>query len=135
MVKVTVNYEGELRCSATHIQSGATMQTDAPLDNNGRGESFSPTDLCATALGTCISTIIGMQMERLGIDLAGMKVEVTKEMSADTPRRISKLVTEIWLPCAVAEEHQQVIERAAKTCPVHFSLHPDIDKPILFHWC
>lgn len=135
MVEVTVHYEGELRCTATHPQSGATLQTDAPLDNNGKGESFSPTDLCATALGSCISTIVGMQMERLGVDLAGMKVKVTKEMATATPRRIRKLATEIWLPCPVSIEHQERIKQAAENCPVHLSLHPEIEKPILFHWC
>lgn len=135
MVKVTVDYEGDLRCKATHPESGARLQTDAPVDNNGKGESFSPTDLCATALGTCISTIVGMQMERLGIDLAGMKVEVTKEMFKYKPRRIGKLTTEIWMPCAVSEEHKKIIERAVKTCPVHLSLHTDIEKPVIFHWC
>ena len=112
-----------------------TKSSSSPLDNNGKGESFSPTDLCAVALGSCISTIVGMQMERLGIELAGMRVEVSKEMFKYKPRRIAKLTTEIWMPCAVSEDHKKVIERAAKTCPVHLSLHSEIEKPIHFHWC
>ena len=134
MVKVTVNYEGALRCSVEHGPSGNKLVTDAPVDNNGKGESFSPTDLCASALGACIATIVGMQTERLGIDLSGMQIEVSKEMTAELPRRIARLTTEIRVPVVVSEAHQLLIEKAARGCPVHLSLHSEIEKPIIFHW-
>ena len=134
MVKVTVNYEGELRCTVKHGPSAATFQTDAPVDNNGKGESFSPTDLCASALGSCIATIVGMQMEQMGIDLKGMRIEVKKEMSENQPRRITRLATEIWLPIELNDDQMWKVEIAAKNCPVHHSLHPEIEKPMIFHW-
>ncbi|MGB0413530.1 MAG: OsmC family protein [Coraliomargarita sp.] len=134
MVKISIDYQGQLRSQAVHSPSGTTLTTDAPVDNNGKGESFSPTDLCATALGSCMATIIGMQTEALGIDLSGMRIEVSKAMSADLPRRIVELVTEIWLPIELDAEQQKLVEKAALTCPVHYSLHPEIAKPIQFHW-
>jgi putative redox protein len=134
MVKVKINYEGGLRCLLEHEKSGKTFQTDAPVDNNGKGESFSPTDLCASALGSCIATIIGMQMEALGLDLSGMRIEVQKEMTADLPRRIAKLTTEIWLPIELDDDQQWKVQLAAKNCPVHHSLSSDIEKPIIFNW-
>lgn len=134
MVQMTVNYEGSLRCKVTHEESGGTFQTDAPLDNNGKGEAASPTDLCAAALGSCMATIIGMQMEREGCNLVGMRIEVKKEMSKYKPRRIICLATEIWLPQCLDKKQQRKIELAAKGCPVHRSLSSEIDKPITFHW-
>ena len=134
MVKIKIKYEGELRCQLVHELSGKAFKTDAPVDNNGKGESFSPTDLCASALGSCIATIIGMQMEALGLDLTGMRIEVQKEMSADLPRRITKLTTEIWLPIALNDDQMWQVEIAAKNCPVHHSLNPEIEKPIIFNW-
>ncbi len=134
MVKVTIDYEGALRCEIQHGPSGRTLQTDAPVDNNGKGESFSPTDLCASALGSCIATIVGMQMEQLGIDLKGMRIEVRKEMTKDLPRRIARLETEVWLPFHLEAKHQLKVETAAKNCPVHHSLSSEIEKPITFHW-
>lgn len=134
MVQVSINYEGALHCSVTHGPSGAVLQTDAPVDNNGKGESFSPTDLCASALGSCMATIVGMQLQRVGVEMAGMRLQVSKEMSADLPRRIAKLSTEIWITQELSEEQKALVEKAALTCPVHHSLHPEIEKPILFHW-
>jgi putative redox protein len=134
MVQMTVKYEGSLRCKVTHEQSGGVLYTDAPLDNNGKGEAASPTDLCAAALGSCIATIIGMQMEQHGVDLTGMRVEVQKEMSKYRPRRIIKLSTEVWLPAQLDEKQKRLVELAAKGCPVHHSLSSEIDKPIVFHW-
>lgn len=134
MVQMTVNYEGSLRCKVTHGPSGGTLQTDAPLDNNGKGEAASPTDLCAAALGSCIATIVGMQMKREGVDLAGMRIEVNKEMSPDLPRRITRLSTKVWIPCQLDEKKKRSVEVAARGCPVHHSLSPEIDKPIVFHW-
>lgn len=131
---MTVKYEGSLRCTVTHEPSGGSFQTDAPLDNNGKGEAASPTDLCAAALGSCMATIIGMQMEKLGHDLTGMRVEVQKEMSNYKPRRIIRLSTEIWLPAKLDAKEKRTIELAAKGCPVHHSLNSEIDKPLHFHW-
>jgi uncharacterized OsmC-like protein len=122
MVKIAIDYAGGLRCNAVHGPSGARLETDAPVDNHGRGESFSPTDLVATALGTCMATVMGIYAERKGIDLRGMKIEVTKEMTQSPPRRIAGLA------------HDPALENAAKTCPVHQSLHLDIAKPVVFHW-
>lgn len=134
MVTISIDYEGQLRSTLTHGPSKKTVQTDAPVDNNGKGESFSPTDLCASALGSCIATIVGMQMEALGVDLKGMRLEVRKEMSANLPRRIARLETEIWLPVPLTDDQQMKVEIAAKNCPVHQSLHPEIEKPMTFHW-
>lgn len=134
MVKVSINYEGGLRCAATHGPSGKAVVTDAPVDNHGKGESFSPTDLVATALGTCMATIMGIVAERHHIDLKGMKVEVIKEMSTDTPRRIARLATIIDVPLPANHPQRELLERGALTCPVHQSLHPGIDKPLEFRW-
>lgn len=132
MVKISVNYEGELHCSATHEPSGTVLATDAPVDNQGRGESFSPTDLCATALASCMATIMGIKARSLGIELAGMVLSVEKHMTTTAPRRIASLPVTINLPAALnlTEEQQQTLLRSAKSCPVHHSLHPEIEKPI-----
>lgn len=134
MVQMTVKYEGDLRCEVTHEPSGASFTTDAPVDNNGKGEATSPTDLCAAALGSCMATIIGMRVEKEGYDLKGMRIEVQKEMSADLPRRIVRLSTQIWLPVQFDEKLERKVKVAAESCPVHYSLNPEIDKPITFHW-
>jgi putative redox protein len=134
MVKVKINYTGELRCELEHEKSGKTFETDAPVDNQGKGQSFSPTDLCAAAFGSCIATIVAMQMDALGVDLSGMRIEVQKEMTKNQPRRIASLMTEIWLPIELNDEQQWKVELAAKNCPVHHSLHPEIKKPIIFNW-
>ena len=132
MVKIDLEYTGGLHCFATHGPSGRTLETDAPVDNHGRGESFSPTDLVATALGACMSTVMGIYAESRGIDLRGMKLTVSKEMTATPPRRIARITTEIWLPAGVKQD--AALERAALTCPVHASLHPEVEKPITFHY-
>ena len=132
MVKMTVEYAGDLHCSATHGPSGRTLETDAPVDNQGRGESFSPTDLTATSLAACMATVMGIYAKRKGIDLSGMKIEVGKEMTQTPPRKIARLSVEIWMPGTVA--HDPALENAALTCPVIQSLHPDIEKPVTFHW-
>ena len=134
MVKISIAYEGSLRCKATHGPSGEKIVTDAPVDNHGKGEYFSPTDLVAAALGTCMATIMGIVAERHRIDLTGVHVEVAKEMSTDAPRRIARLATIIDVPLPADHPHREVLERAAMTCPVHQSLHPDIEKPIEFRW-
>ena len=134
MVQIIVKYEGALRCKVIHEPTGTFFPTDAPLDNNGKGEVVSPTDLCAAALGSCMATIIGMQIEKLGFDLIGMRGEVHKEMSKSKPRRIIKLNTEIRLPVKLDDKAKHTVELAAKTCPVHHSLSSEIEKPICFHW-
>ena len=134
MVRIDIRYEGELHCEATHTPSGRTLTTDAPVDNQGRGESFSPTDLVATALGTCTATIMGIAAERHGVDLTGMRITVVKEMVAEPVRRIGKLVTVFHIPAEPEEKVRTVLERAAHSCPVHHSLHPDIEAPLTFRW-
>ncbi|MDD2763322.1 MAG: OsmC family protein [Opitutaceae bacterium] len=134
MVKISGEYQGDLHCAATHGPSGRTLETDAPVDNQGRGETFSPTDLVATALGTCILTTMGIAARRLDLDLKGARFEVTKEMSADMPRRIVRLATHIWLPVSRSTDRDGVLERTAHACPVHKSLSPAVDVPIVLHW-
>ncbi len=134
MVKVSIDYQGSLRCAVRHELSGASLCTDAPRDNHGKGESFSPTDLCASALGSCMGTIVGMQMSKLGLDMTDMRIEVTKEMSKYPPRRIARLKTEIWVPVQLDTAQKRKLQLAVKNCPVHHSLSSEIDKPVLFHW-
>jgi putative redox protein len=134
MVKIRTTYEGGLRCEATHGPSGTTLLTDAPVDNHGKGESFSPTDLMATALGACMMTIMGIVAERHAIDLVGMQVETIKEMTQAPPRRIAALRTRLTIPLPPDHPQRSLLEQAALTCPVHKSLHPDIDAAIEFVW-
>jgi uncharacterized OsmC-like protein len=133
-VEITAVYEGQLRCRATHGPSKNTLITDPPVDNHGKGESFSPTDLVATALGTCMETVMAIFAERHGIDLRGMHVTVRKEMTQVPVRRIAKLTTEIRMPLPPTHEHRATLERTAHTCPVHSSLHPDVEKVVTFIW-
>jgi uncharacterized OsmC-like protein len=134
MVKITGEYQGDFHCLARHEPSGNTLNTDAPKDNQGRGEAFSPTDLTATSLATCIATTMAMAARRQGVELHGLRFEVTKEMSKDAPRRIARLAVELWLPVAKTPELARLLEHAAHHCPVHASLHPAVEKPITFHW-
>ena len=134
MVKITGEYQGDLHCVATHAPSSNTLVTDAPKDNQGRGEAFSPTDLVATALATCIATTMAMVARKHGVELKGLRYEVTKEMSTDAPRRIARLTTTLWLPLPRSEPLAAALERAAHQCPVHQSLHPQVEKPIVLHW-
>lgn len=126
-VTIEVEYQGGLHTEATHGPSQATLTTDAPTDNGGRGEGFSPTDLVATALGGCILTIMGLVAERNGLDISGTRARVTKEMVADPHRRIARLeVVLTWPPgCEFSAADRAKLERAASHCPVHASLHPD----------
>lgn len=134
MVEVNIIYQGQLHCEATHEPSGAVIQTDAPRDNMGKGEGFSPTDLVATALGSCILTVMGISARKLDIDLSGVTVKVQKEMLSSPVRRIGKLATEVSFPMPVSEEHKKILEHAALTCPVHKSLNPEILMPINFNY-
>jgi putative redox protein len=134
MVEVSIKYTGDLHCDATHGPSQSHISTDAPTDNKGKGESFSPTDLVATALGSCISTTMGIKAEELGVDLRGMTVQVKKEMSKDAPRRIVGLPSEVHIPLPADSPHRQVLEHTARNCPVHKSLPPEIERPTTFFW-
>lgn len=134
MVEIKVAYEGELHCSAVHGPSGNTLVTDAPVDNNGRGEAFSPTDLVATSLGACMCTVIGIVARRKEIDVEGMNVTVRKFMSEDTPRRISRLELDLDMPLAADHPDRSVLESAARGCPVHHSIHPDIEVVMNWRW-
>ncbi len=134
MVEIQIIYKGQLHCEATHGPSGTVLATDAPKDNMGKGESFSPTDLVATALGTCMLTIMGIVAQRHNIDLAGATVTVGKEMAAQPVRRIGRLAVLIRIPGSVSEEDRRRLEHAVVTCPVHKSLHPDVEIPIEFKW-
>lgn len=134
MVKITGEYQGDLHCSAVHGPSGSAIVTDAPKDNQGRGEAFSPTDLVATGFATCIATTMAIAARRHGVDLAGIRYEVTKEMSADLPRRISRLTARLHLPPSARRVPQGVLEKAAHSCPVHQSLAPSVEKLIELVW-
>jgi putative redox protein len=137
-VEIDILYEGQLRCRATHGPSKTQMTTDAPVDNHGKGESFSPTDLVATALGTCMSTLMGIVAERHHLDITGTQVHVVKEMLAEPVRRIGTLRVAIRVPADKAArltvEDRKKLETAALHCPVHKSLHPDIQTPIEFKY-
>lgn len=134
MVEITTRYEGQLRCTATHGPSRDTLTTDAPKDNMGKGEAFSPTDLVATALATCVLTTMGIVAQRHNLDMTGATARVTKEMVSQPTRRIGRLAVYVTMPTKLAEDDQKRLENAAHTCPVHKSLHPDVEAPITFTW-
>lgn len=134
MVEVSIEYQGQLRCAATHGPSSCVINTDAPVDNHGKGESFSPTDLLATALGTCVATIMAINAEKHDIDLSGTKITVEKHMSTDAPRRIVRLPVLIEVPIEIEQSRRTAIENAASHCPVHKSLASEIDAPIEFRY-
>jgi putative redox protein len=131
----TVIYEGELRTVAQHMASGTRIETDAPVDNHGKGEKFSPSDLVATALGSCMLTMMGMKARDLNIDLKGTRIEIQKFMKAE-PRRISGLSLTFHLPdnLHLSEKNKTILQRAADTCPVFYSIHPDIDVQVNYNW-
>ena|SRR5450432_1994643 len=134
MVEIDLSYDGDLRCTAQHGPSGAKILTDAPTDNLGKGESFSPTDLVATALGTCILTTMAIVAQRIGVELKGSRAHVTKEMIAQPTRRIGRITVKIDLPVSPTAEQRHRLEAAAKHCPVHRSLSHEVEMPIEFHW-
>jgi uncharacterized OsmC-like protein len=130
----TVTYESNLRTTCLHLQSGSVFETDAPTDNKGKGERFSPTDLIATGLGACLITTMGIKAESMNIQLDGAKVEVTKVMVSD-PRRIGKIIVHATLPALnLDEKNIEILERVGRTCPVERSLHPDVELDIQFKW-
>ena len=134
MVTIDIEYQGDLHCEAVHGPSGTRLATDAPKDNMGKGESFSPTDLVATALGTCMMTLMGIAARTLNVDLTGARVTVQKEMVTTPLRRIGKLGVKITVPASLTAEQKVKLERAALTCPVHKSLNPDVQLPVEFVW-
>lgn len=133
MVRITGEYQGDLHCTARHEPSGNVLATDAPKDNQGRGEAFSPTDLVATAFATCVATTMAIAARKNGVELDGLRYEVTKEMSADAPRRIARLTLQVWLPPTANKVAREILERSAHGCPVHRSLAPEVEKLITFH--
>ena len=134
MNTATARYAGHLRTDATHAASGTCIQVDAPTDNHGRGEAFSPTDLVSTALGACMMTIMGIVAERHQWDLVGSTFAVVKHMSPDAPRRIAQIDVTFSLPAALAPANRVLLERAAHTCPVSLSLHPEVRQNIVFNY-
>jgi len=134
MVSISLRYEGSLHCTAVHGPSGATLPTDAPRDNQGLGEAFSPTDLVATALGTCVVTTLAIVARRKGYELPTLTAEVEKHMTTEGPRRIAKIVTRLSLPLAADHPDRSLLEASARSCPVLQSLHPDVEKEVTFSW-
>lgn len=134
MVKITGTYDGELHCTAKHEPSGNDLVTDAPRDNQGRGAAFSPTDLVATAYATCIATTMAIMARNHGHELGPVRYEVTKEMTATPPRSIARLAATFWLPASARAVPEGELERAAYGCPVHRSLHPEVQKDVVLHW-
>ena len=128
-----VTYLGDLRTSSIHIQSGTEILSDAPIDNNGKGEAFSPTDTVANGLATCMMTIMGIKARDLGIDLTGTTAEVVKIMNAE-PRRIGAIEIVFQIQGTDDQKSKTILERAGMTCPVFLSLHPDVEKRITFNW-
>ncbi|WP_281309834.1 OsmC family protein [Flavobacterium flavigenum] len=128
-----VTYLGDLRTKSIHVQSGSEIISDAPLDNNGKGEAFSPTDTVANALASCMFTIMGIKARDLNVDLVDSTADVTKIMNAE-PRRIGAIEIVFELISNADEKSKTILERAAMTCPVFLSLHPDIEKKVTFNW-
>lgn len=131
-VEIQIDYVGGLRCTSRHEPSGTTLSTDAPKDNEGRGESFSPTDLVATSLATCMLTTMGIVARKKGWKFEGARARVEKHMVADPLRRIARLPVRIELPAGLPPEARPVLEKTALTCPVHLSVNPAIERPVTF---
>ncbi len=131
----TIIYTGQLRCNATHNQSGSVIETDAPTDNRGKGERFSPTDLLCVSLGTCIITTMGIKATDMGIDLTGATLQVQKHMLSD-PRRVGKIDVLLTFPASLKldEKDKVILQRAGDTCPVQKSIHPDIETKLVYEW-
>lgn len=134
MVRIQVEYQGSLRCQATHGPSQNTLLTDAPVDNHGRGESFSPTDLVATALGTCMLTVMGIVAERHEWPLTGARVEVVKHMQNEPARKIARLEAILQLPGELDASARKALEAAARGCPVARSLEGSVELDVRFEW-
>ncbi|WP_293889958.1 OsmC family protein [Flavobacterium sp.] len=133
MTTSIIRYLGELRTSSMHLQSGTEILTDAPTDNHGKGEAFSPTDMVANSLGTCMISIMAIKSKDLDIELKGSTAEVTKIMQSE-PRKIARIEVILNMAVATSDKNKTILERSAMTCPVFLSLHPDIEKVITFNW-
>ncbi len=133
MATSNITYVGDLRTVCIHLQSGTQILTDAPTDNHGKGEAFSPTDLVATALGSCMVSIMGIKSKDLNVDLKDSTVSITKTMQSE-PRKIAKIEDILDMSIEASEKNKAILERAAMTCPVLLSLHPDIEKDVVFNW-
>lgn len=130
----TIEYKGDLRCECTHLQSGTVIETDAPTDNHGKGEKFSPTDTLCVSLATCIITTMGIKAADMKVDLKGTKIDVTKHMLND-PRRVGKIEVLLHLPGKeISEKDKIILERVGETCPVKKSLHPDLIVETSYRW-
>ncbi len=129
----SVIYQGDLRCECTHLQSGTIIQTDAPTDNRGKGERFSPTDTICVGLATCMITTMGIRAQDMELELTGTTLDVTKHMLSD-PRRIGKIEVTVHLPAAVPEKDRLVLEKIGDNCPVMKSLHPDLEVVTKYLW-
>lgn len=131
----SIEYKGELRTEALHLHSQSSIETDAPLDNQGKAERFSPTDLVATALGSCMMTIMGIKARDMQVDLTGVKIDIQKHMKSD-PRRIGGVDVSFHFPAHLQldEKQKTILQNAALTCPVAKSLHPDIVQQVVFNW-
>jgi uncharacterized OsmC-like protein len=136
MPTVKTSYLGDLRTESIHLQSGSQLVTDAPTDNMGKGEAFSPTDLLATATGTCMLTTMAIVAQRDGIELAGSSVEVTKIMSQTPPRKVARLEINLQLKTNIVLSEEQIkkLENTAHKCPVSLSLHPEVEQVVSFEW-
>lgn len=134
MIKLQTEYLGSLRCQTVHSPSKSTLQTDAPVDNNGKGETFSPTDLVASALASCMATIMGIVAKRKNIPLEGLTIATEKHMATEGTRRIAKITLCIYMPIEEKHPEAKMLQSAALSCPVAHSLHPDIDIPIEWQW-
>lgn len=133
MATSKVTYVGGLRTSSIHINSGIEIISDAPVDNNGKGAAFSPTDTVANALASCMFTVMGIKADEMGVDFTGSTAEVTKIMGTE-PRRITEVKVVFNMNLEADEKTKTILERTGMTCPVHYSLHPDIKKEIVFNW-
>lgn len=130
----SLKYLGDLRCEATHLQSGTVIETDAPTDNRGKGEKFSPTDMLCVSLGTCIITTMALKANELGVELKNTKVDLTKHMLKD-PRRVGQIDVSINFPSlSLSEDDKATLEKAGDNCPVAKSLHPDLKQVIKYNW-
>jgi putative redox protein len=134
MVEATLRYDGDLRCTALHQPSASSIQTDAPVDNMGKGERFSPTDLVGTALASCVLTTIAIAGRRKELEVTGMTATVRKHMTAEPPRRIARLELEVHIPLAADHPQRAFLEGAARGCPVRRSLHPDVIVEESYTW-
>ncbi len=131
----SIVYKGSLRCEATHLQSGSFLETDAPTDNRGKGERFSPTDLLCVSLATCIVTTMGIKAMDMGIDLSNTKLEVTKHMLSE-PRRVGKVDIALFFHAGLQldEKDKIILQRTGDNCPVIKSLHPDMEVLVTYNW-